>query len=735
MRTPVYATLLIPALLACGGDSHKPPTSPPPRVGSDGGATVTPDLGGATDWGPAAPPRIAPHTAFITATVLDRTATAAISIDTIGALRLWPALDGTAAPIALPQRGARALEVVRHAGGFVVGAIDASGTAHLFRLTADGGLLDVVDVPAVPQAIGLVASAADAWLVVRADQSIALADGHGAIVDELSRDGTRIEALRPSGATDALAIVSRADGVDRTFAAVAITVADRHLRWGAERPLAIAPRTPVELAVAPDGAHLAYFADPAAVKAAAAAAAAAAVQPAPPPGSAGPSGAGAPAPGPRKPQPDRQFEAPRQRLAPPTEQAVAVIIATATGADVTPKALAALTLTNPQRLGFPSADALDVFSLGAGDWTVALTADADAVTSTLGRNSPPAIGPGRVVAGIGQNLVVADDGGATRYVGYQFATTTAAALSPDGTHVTWAMGAGDVTIEALDGTGAVTATAGSAVVVVEYVDDAHVVLITATGQAVLIAAADGHVVAQAQVPGSPHSAVWHPRGYLLGVRDGGGVWALPITPSATPVFGKPKVIADGSFSFWPRAGADDAAPALVTVDSSQRVRTYTAAQLATGVPLTKLGDVPSRTMTAQPLLVDSAGRVYMFDGRTVTRYASAAADDPHAFDYRQSIEQIIGVPGTDTAILADVNGATTAMALDGSVRWSASLGTSLSRLTLARDGRRALLMSMAGAVVLDTATGAIVASRCGWRFGAWPTAPQAVNNPFESACQ
>ena len=90
------ALVAIWAAAGCG-DKQRPPTTPPiPGDATDAGA-------GAIDAGvaeaprtPADPPRIAPHTTFIAAVAVDRTGTAAVSLDAMGAIRLWRALDGSA---------------------------------------------------------------------------------------------------------------------------------------------------------------------------------------------------------------------------------------------------------------------------------------------------------------------------------------------------------------------------------------------------------------------------------------------------------------------------------------------------------------------------------------------------------------------------------------------------------------------------------------------------------------
>ncbi|MBL8621465.1 MAG: hypothetical protein JNK64_09185 [Myxococcales bacterium] len=712
------------AVAACG-DKRRPTTTPPIPVdatdagagagGIDGGVAVTPTA--------AEPARVAPHTAFVTAVALDRAGTAAVSIDALGAIRLWRALDGSAPPVALPQHGARALEVARDGAGFTVGSIDGSSAAHLYHLDATGAVLDVADVPAVPQAVGLVPTADGAWLVARADQSIALVDRQGAIVDEVSRDGTRVEALRPLGASDAIALVSRQDATGRVFAAVTLRVERGHVTWQREVPLAIAPSAPVELAVAPDGKHLAYFADPAAVKAAAAAAAA------PKPA------AGAGAAGPRERRADSVAFAPRpvQPSAPP---AVAVVIDATTGADVTPRALAAQMFVGAQRLGFVSADAVAAYSQSSGDVASALAADADLVATSLGRNCPPALAGGHVVAGMGQNLVVADDAGATRYLGYQAITAQAAALSPDGATTAWATPGGEVQLQPTVGPeGDLIANVDDVVMALEFVDATHLIAMTSRGALVLIDATTAKELARVAAPGRNQTLVWDPRGrWLAGLRDSGGVWVMKVDTSQTPALSPPKVISDGSTALWFLDAATDSAPALVTLDGASTLRTYTAAQLATGVPLNKVGGVPKHAITSPPLQIDRAGRVYVFDGRDLIRFAGLTMDAPRALLRAESLFMPMALPGGVT-LVADAMGTVRAVRDDGGLAWSVNVGGVPQRPALSDDGGRVLLLAQAGALVVDTATGQEIAATCGWRFGAWPTPPQASNLGALSLCE
>lgn len=723
------AVVVSMSLVGCGEGRRPPVTTPTPADAPDGGGG-----GGAVDAGvaiapdpAAAPPRVAPHSSFVTAVVLDRSGQLAASVDGIGGVRLWRALDGSLPPVALPLRGARALDVVRDGSGYAVGAVDASGAAHLFRLDAAGGVISGVDVPAMPQAIGIVAERADAWLVVRADQSIALVDSHGAIVDDLSRDGTRLEAVRPVGTAGAMVMISRSDGAERVFAVVPLTVRGAELVWGTERVLAVPPVTPVELAVAPDGKHLAYFADPAAVKAAKERAALAPSSP----------GAGAPA-GPRRPL--RPGEARADLAAPARLQqvttAVAVVIDTATGANVTPTALAAQAVVQPQRLGFPTDDAIAVYG-ASGDLSSGLAADADLVAGTLGRNAPPAVGPGHTVAGLAQHLVVADAVG-TRILGYQHTMAMAAALSPDGRVAAWGVTTGGVVIESLDTGATVVAAGDTTYTLVEFVDAATIVAVNVRGELQLIAAADGRIVARGTAPGSPHGATFAPAGgWLIGLRDGGGVWVVRVTGGAAPAFASAKVIADGSFTFWPRAGGDADAPALTTFDSSRNLRTYTGAQLATGVAVNKVSAIPKTQLAVSPTYVDERGRIYSFDGRALVRLDAPNADalTPAELGRLDAVHLVRAVPGSELTIVADARGTITALSAGGQVAWSVAGAQSLQRLTVSADGRRVLAVSSAGGQLIEVATGEVFATRCGWLFGAWPTSPQAANLGAASVCE
>jgi hypothetical protein len=141
-----------------------------------------------------------------------------VSIDGLGAIRLWRALDGSA-PVALPQHGARALRWPATA----LASPSAPSTARRRapgHLDASGAVLDVADMPAVPQALGWwQAPTAPGWSrapISRSRGSIARRDHR-----RVSRDGTRTRRCgRWARATRSR--WSPPDATGRAFAAVTL---------------------------------------------------------------------------------------------------------------------------------------------------------------------------------------------------------------------------------------------------------------------------------------------------------------------------------------------------------------------------------------------------------------------------------------------------------------------------------------------------------------------------------
>ena len=192
-------------LIACGAPAAPPAhhaAAPPPVVPV---ATVPPPAG--RSFAPRAA-IAAPHGAAIARLALSLDGTAAISADTAGGIRLWPALDGSREPMVVELPQPRALALAAHGDGFAVFAIDQAGALVIAQLGADGVTRTRATFPGdVPYSqIAMTGAGLLAW---RSDHVIARYDLDGARLDELAaKPGENIVAIAAAGRR-AAAIVDR----------------------------------------------------------------------------------------------------------------------------------------------------------------------------------------------------------------------------------------------------------------------------------------------------------------------------------------------------------------------------------------------------------------------------------------------------------------------------------------------------------------------------------------------
>ncbi|MEZ4398639.1 MAG: hypothetical protein R3B06_01375 [Kofleriaceae bacterium] len=699
----VSTVAVVAGVGALGCSDRRPvvtPTPPPPLAVIDAG----PDAGRIVE--PAAPPRVAPHGATIAATALARDGAAALSVDVLGDVRLWPALDGSAEPVALPIHGALALELVASDDGFVVGAVDLSGAPHLLRVDHRGGLRGRTDIPAVPQAIGLVALGPDAWLLTRADQTIELYDRDGRRRADTARDGTRVEAIRAEASDRALVVVSRRDGTQASFAAVTLAVAGDQLTWGASVPLVKPPDTPVEVAVSPDGKHLAYLSTRALI---------------------GPAGQPPTIPPAPVAQDVAGFELP-----PPGPISVVIVIDRATGADVTPSAVQAVELRGARRLGFLDDHTIQASSTAGESWTATLAADATPRSRDLPFTGLPSISGGRVVAGLQTALVVASGDGAPAFLSYQTGYALQGAASPDGTRIAWIGEDRRYFIEALDRTAPPVVGQGGDATFVTFADDATALVVGPTA-VMAVDASDGTVRHQRPIPGGASTMRWHPRTrWLVGVdRARGAWWAVHLDGDA---LGPVREVRDGAIDAWVLDADLPSAPVVVTIDRRADARFYSGSQLTDGVPAAGLAKLPKVHVDGPVRWIEPSGAVLRFDG-TLTRSPAVTSPARTALGARDGIDAVVDIPGTDRVVVTDPGGLITAIEADGRIAWAVPAGVRGAWLTVSDDGRRIVAASPAGSQVIDAASGAVIDQRCGWVFGSWPTPPTSRRVNLAPVCQ
>jgi hypothetical protein len=222
-------------LAACGGSSE--PTTGGAGSGSDP-VIVKPV---------AAPPAVRPvtgmHGASIALVAVTDAGDAAVTADRDGALRLWPALDGSREPIAVTGQSPRAIEVAREGDGFVIANHDAANGVELVRLDPRGGVRSRARIAAEPPVVQVELTPSGA-LVLRADQAIELHDASGVQRSRLVPEpGTRIAMIVERGGR-ALAIV----GDDKHARARWIELGPATAAWGAWSPkLELDPTRPIAL--------------------------------------------------------------------------------------------------------------------------------------------------------------------------------------------------------------------------------------------------------------------------------------------------------------------------------------------------------------------------------------------------------------------------------------------------------------------------------------------------------
>lgn len=150
------------------------------------------------------------HGAEIAQVAVTADATAAVTADRRGALRLWPTLDGTREPVVLGGPSPIQLAVTRVPGGFLVALLDPANTVTLVTVAASGDVVRRVTVGGDVREIH--ALARGVILAVHADESIGIWDASGARLARLpAGPGQHIAEVAVHG-DRALAILVSARG-------------------------------------------------------------------------------------------------------------------------------------------------------------------------------------------------------------------------------------------------------------------------------------------------------------------------------------------------------------------------------------------------------------------------------------------------------------------------------------------------------------------------------------------
>lgn len=197
------------------------------------------------------------HGASISLVAATEAGDAALTMDGLRDIRLWPSLDGTRPPVPVGVVGARQL-ALGHAGKNLLAAIlGEAGDVLLLQLGLDGSIRGRAQLPGDVPCVQVVVVDRDV-LVVRADQSIERYDATAKLRARIVADpGDRIEAIAVRRGRAVVLISGRAEGeLDGEAGSLRHLLIGENLRWGAT----VALPTPVAadvLALSPDGRRIA----------------------------------------------------------------------------------------------------------------------------------------------------------------------------------------------------------------------------------------------------------------------------------------------------------------------------------------------------------------------------------------------------------------------------------------------------------------------------------------------
>ena len=183
---------------------------------------------------------------------------AAITADELGGVRLWPALDGSVEPRVVDLAEPKQLVIGTRPGGFTVVALDEVGGLVIANLDTDGRTHSHVTLDADPAYTGVVMTELGA-LAWRTDQTISLLGDDGVTRQRIGTEpGQRLLAVTAAG-RHAAAVVETLDG-EQLKRRVRRLVLEPLLAWGA--PIDVGDEIGTDVAVSASGKRFAMIAQP-----------------------------------------------------------------------------------------------------------------------------------------------------------------------------------------------------------------------------------------------------------------------------------------------------------------------------------------------------------------------------------------------------------------------------------------------------------------------------------------
>lgn len=683
-------------LLGCGPKTEGTSTPEPASAGAVTESSSAPQ----TDPRPAYPG--VAHSASIDQVAIDPTGVAALSRDTVGGLRLWPALDGSAEPQAVPIANPRSMAVLRdRKTRFVVFAVEASGGARFVSMTSDGHAKDVAALPPfnpVLQVAALNGERGSRFAALMKDGSIRIFDLGGEERGAFDEKGFQPISIRTSGDGRHLLALSTMDRVGPDARA---EVQRLSLGGGADAPTLKRTGTPqivkttaaiteTTVTFSPDGSEVAVLAR--------------------------------------------------------ASSNLWDIEVYDLGVDAQPRKISVKFNQHQQpHLGYTGAGKLLVSS---NDGTPSQLVDT-AESSVRLRTSIPqdfnhqgraqVSAAGRQILGYGTFLFVHDvEDRQHRFLGYMATQGSGVGLSPTGSHVAWAYAQGPVVVESIDGSAdAVEIDYGSnnfAGTRVRFVDDEHVLIVDSVGEVTLWHWPSQTTIGRAGTMSNVRNVHMDPaQGVLVLERHTNEAWVYEV--SVEEGFVGPYIVGDTS-----RLGIVRPTPPSDVVlwsmqASSNKMREFTLDQLRSDLTTAESDALAADLVAGQspPLAVDPLGRHYgvRWNGKALELFIVQGKETVGSKAMSSNdISQILPSP-TGDRFLAVLNrsGAVSVAMHDTKTmesQWSYSTGVFNSDTVWSDDGRYVAFSANTGAVLLDAENGEAVLSRCGLRFSALGAPPSTA---------
>ena len=652
------------------------------------------------------------HSGSIDLVVLDPGGKVALTRDVVGGLRLWPALDGSLEPQAVPIASPRSMAVLAHEGAFVVFAVESSGGGRFVSMKPNGHANDIAALPPfnpVLQVVSLQGADGGRFVALMHDGSLHVFDPRGKVLSVFDEKGFQPMEVRPSGDGKHLVTVytmdrvgsdNRAEVQRLTFGGAA--EAPTLQRTGAPR---IVTATTVigdtTLAVSPDATEISILA---------------------------------------------------RAVADHWDVEIYDL-----GTDTKPRKVEVkFSMHQQPHLGYTGVHRLLISSnegtpsqlLDTATEGVRLRTAIPSDFNHQGRAQASAAG--RQIVGYGSFLFVHDvDAREHRFLGYQANQGSSVGISPSGVHVAWAHSQGPVVVEQTDGRGTAMeieyGTNNFSGTRVRFLDEEHLIIVDAVGEVSLVHWSSQEVVAHAGTMSNVRAVHLDAgQGVLVLERYTNEAWVYEV--SVEEGFKGPYIVGDTYRLGILRPTPPSDAVLWSLQSTNNKTREFTLDQLRADLTVAEADALGIELEAGQspPLAVDPVGRHYgvRWNGTALELFVRMGKEVVASKSLPSNdINQVVPSPQGDR-FLAVINraGAISVTMYDSETLaslWSYSTGVFNTDTAWSDDGRYVAFSAATGAVLLDAATGEPVMSRCGLRFSSSSAPPStAFSTPNQkSICE